>query len=95
MVRIFGLIKVLDQRAYEKYRSQVGETVTRAGGTIVFRASTDSVYWNELGCESFDAIVQLEFPSQVAADAWAKGPDYRTLLPIRSKAMRLLLFSAK
>ena len=92
-MKIIGLIKVLDPAAFEDYRSQVGATVALYGGEILARGKVSEMPWNELGCEAFEAVVELKFPSQAAAISWVKSPEYTGLLPVRTKAMRLTLFS--
>jgi uncharacterized protein (DUF1330 family) len=92
-MKIIGLVKVLDPSAFEDYRSQVGATVALYGGEIVLRGKVSKIAWNELDCEPFEAIVELSFPSELAANAWMTSPEYAALLNVRSKAMRLTLFS--
>ena len=92
-MKIIGLVKVLDPAAFEDYRSQVGATVALYGGEIVSRAKVSEIVWNELNCEGFEAIVELSFPSDAAAKKWMQSPEYSALLEVRSKAMRLTLFS--
>ena len=92
MMKIIGLIKMLDQQAFEAYRSQVGDTVARYSGSIEFRGEKKFMPWNELGCQDFDACVILSFPTPDLAQRWAMSPEYGALLSVRSKAMRLTLF---
>jgi len=91
-MRIIGLLQVLDATAFDAYRSQVGATVALYGGEIVFRGKVSEITWNELNSDIFEAIVELSFPSEVAAKSWIASPEYVALLPIRTKAMRLTLF---
>ena len=91
-MKIIGLIKILDVKAFEIYRSQVGATVNSYGGTVVFRGTKTAMPWNELCCEDFDAFVELLFSDADRAQAWISSPEYAALLPVRSKAMRLTLF---
>ncbi|MEA9601769.1 DUF1330 domain-containing protein [Polynucleobacter sp. MG-28-Ekke-A2] len=37
--------------------------------------------------------MELEFPNAQDVHAWANSPEYQMLVPIRSKAMKLTLFS--
>ena len=92
-IKVIGLIELNDLEAFEKYRSQVGETVALYQGKIVCRGSFNQFFWNELGCDSFSAYVELEFPDLEHAHSWANSPEYQGLLAIRSKAMKLTLFS--
>ena len=93
MVKVIGLIELRDEAAFEQYRSQVGQTVELYKGSIKNRGSVADVFWNELGCASFSAFVELEFPSSKDAKAWANSPEYQALVPNRNKAMKLTLFS--
>jgi uncharacterized protein (DUF1330 family) len=92
MAKVIGLIKVLDRKAFDTYRSQVGETVIKHGGVITYRGAETLILWNELGVDDFEACVEIEFPSADAANQWASSAEYQSLLAIRSKAMRLTLF---
>ena len=93
MVKVIGLMELNDQGAFEQYRSQVGKTVELYKGAIKNRGSVAELFWNELGAAPFNTFVELEFPSVQDAHAWANSPEYQLLVPIRSKAMRLTLFS--
>jgi len=93
MVKVIGLIELADQSAFEQYRSQVSQTVELYQGSIKNRGSVAELFWNELYCASFSAFVELEFPSAQDAHTWANSPEYQSLVPIRSKAMKLTLFS--
>ena len=93
MVKVIGLMELIDQNAFEQYRSQVSKTVELYKGAIKNRGSIAELFWNELGCAPFNTFVELEFPSTQDAHAWANSPEYQSLVPIRSKAMKLTLFS--
>ena len=92
-VKVIGLIALTDLTEFDKYRSEVGKTIELYKGTIVGRGTTDDVFWNELACQEFGSFVELEFPSQADARAWASSPEYQSLLEIRNKAMKVTLFS--
>ena len=91
--KVIGLIQLNDPEAFEEYRSQVGNTVALYQGKITSRGSFDAFFWNELNCDSFSALVELEFPDLEHSQSWANSPEYQSLLAIRSKAMKLTLFS--
>jgi uncharacterized protein (DUF1330 family) len=93
-VKVIGLIELTDQNAFEQYRKQVGQTVELYKGSILHRGSVTEVFWNELNCAKFSSFVELSFPSQQDAQAWAHSPEYQTLVAIRNKAMKLTLFAA-
>jgi uncharacterized protein (DUF1330 family) len=94
MTKVIGLIKVLDRKAFDTYRSAVSETVIKHGGVITYRGSETRILWNELGVDDFEACVEIEFPSADAANQWANSAEYQSLLAIRAKAMRLTLLVA-
>ena len=93
MVKVIGLMELNDQNAFEHYRSQVGQTIALYKGSIQHRGSVAELFWNELACAPFTTFVELEFPSAKDAHAWANSPEYQSLVPVRSKAMKLTLFS--
>jgi uncharacterized protein (DUF1330 family) len=93
MVKVIGLMELSDQDAFAEYRSQVSQTVELYKGSIKNRGSVTELFWNELGSAPFNTFVELEFPSAQDAHAWANSPEYQLLVPIRSKAMKLTLFS--
>lgn len=90
-IKIIGLIKLLDSSAFDEYRSQVGATIQRYQGTVLFRGALAATYWNELQAEQPDAMVEIEFPSADDAARWASSDEYRALLDARGRAMRLTL----
>jgi uncharacterized protein (DUF1330 family) len=92
-IKVIGLIQLNDLEAFEEYRSQVGDTVTLYQGKINSRGSFNTFLWNELECSHFNAFVELEFPDLERSQSWAMSTEYQSLLAIRSKAMKLTLFS--
>ncbi len=92
-IKVIGLIQLNDLEAFEKYRSQVGDTVTLYQGKISSRGSFNHFLWNELECGPFNAFVELEFPDLERSQSWAMSAEYQSLLAIRSEAMKLTLFS--
>jgi uncharacterized protein (DUF1330 family) len=94
MVKVIGLMELMDHSAFEQYRSQVGQTVELYKGCIKNRGSVVELFWNELGIAPFSTFVELEFAEAQDVHAWANSPEYLALVPIRSKAMKLTLFSA-
>jgi uncharacterized protein (DUF1330 family) len=93
MVKVIGLMELNDHSAFEQYRSQVSQTVERYKGTIKNRGVVNQVFWNELSSAPFSAFVELTFPSTQDVNTWVASPEYQALVPIRSKAMKLTLFS--
>ena len=92
-IKVIGLIQLNDLDAFEEYRSQVGDTVALYQGKITSRGEFSSFLWNELECDPFNTFVELEFPDLEHSQSWANSLEYLKLLAIRSKAMRLTLFS--
>ncbi len=92
-VKVIGLIELTDQNAFEQYRSKVGQTLELYKGRIENRGSVNEIFWNELNCAKFSAFVELTFPSQEDAKAWAHSPEYQALVAIRNTAMKLTLFA--
>lgn len=91
-MKVIGLIKVLNQEAFDAYRSQVGQTVAPYQGRVVFRGKQKFMPWNELQINEFDDCVELDFPSLEDAKRWTSSTEYAKLLPVRTQAMRLTLF---
>jgi uncharacterized protein (DUF1330 family) len=91
-IMVLGLIELQDQSAFELYRAQVGNTVELYQGSIQSRGTVTEIFWNELCCGAFSAFVELHFPTQALAHAWAHSPEYQALVSIRNKAMKLTLF---
>jgi uncharacterized protein (DUF1330 family) len=91
--KVIGLMELTDQNAFDLYRSKVGQTVELYKGSIQNRGNVTEVFWNELNCPRFSTFVELIFPSQEAAKAWAHSQEYQALLAIRNKAMKLTLFT--
>ena len=94
MVKVIGLMELGNQDAFAEYKSQVGQTIALYKGSIKNRGVVNELFWNELGSAPFNTFVELEFPTAEDANAWANSPEYQLLVPIRSKAMKLTLFSA-
>jgi uncharacterized protein (DUF1330 family) len=92
-VKVIGLIKVIDELAFEEYRSQVSQTVELYDGKVLTRGVRSNTFWNQLNCEEFNGFVEIEFQSESAADRWANSPEYQALIQVRTKAMKLTLFS--
>ena len=93
-VKVIGLMELTDQKAFELYRSKVGQTVEFYKGSIENRGTVTEVFWNELNCTRFGAFVELTFPNQEDAKAWAHSREYQALVAIRKEAMQLTLFAA-
>ncbi len=86
-----GQISVKDAVAWEAYRSQVGATISRHGGELMFRGAVTQVL---SGAIEHDRVVAIRFESIDAAKQWHDSPEYRALIPIREKGadMTLVLY---
>ena len=91
-IKVIGLIALKDMRAFEEYRTHVGQTVTQYKGSIDQRGVITDIFWNELDSKPFSAYVELSFPSKEDAHAWAHSAEYQALLKVRQQAMTLMLF---
>jgi len=92
-VKLIGLIRLVDQVAFDEYRGKVGQTVEKFRGRVTWRGSVVQCYWNELACDAFDSFVELEFPTLEDSARWVGSEDYGKLLDVRSRAMRLTLLA--
>lgn len=90
-MRVIGLIALKDFSAFDQYRQQVGSTIEQYDGKLLMRGKPTAIFWNELELVEFQAFVELEFPNRDRAIEWANSPEYQSLVPVRSKAMRLTL----
>ena len=86
-----GQIGVKDAVAWEAYRSQVGATISRHGGELMFRGAVNQVL---SGTIEYERVVAIRFESIDAAKQWHDSPEYQALIPLREKAadMTLVLF---
>ena len=92
-IKVIGLIKVQDEIAFEEYRGQVSKTIELYGGKVLTRGVKSKTFWNQLNCEEFSGFVEIEFQTESAAHQWANSNEYQALLQVRTKAMKLTLFS--
>ena len=83
-----GQIRVKDAAAWEQYRGQVGATLIRYGGEVMFRGSLQQVF---SGAGDHDSVVALRFESLQAAKRWHDSPEYQALIPIRDQGAEVAL----
>jgi uncharacterized protein (DUF1330 family) len=76
VTKVIGLIQLNDHEAFGEYRSQVGDTIALYEGKIASRGAFNTLLWNELGCATFSAFVELEFPNLERSQSWANSPEY-------------------
>ena len=83
-----GLISIRDQVFWQAYVSQVGETIARYGGEVIFRGARVQTMSGDL---PYKNIVTLKFPDLAAATSWHASPEYQRLIPIRDAGATVTL----
>jgi uncharacterized protein (DUF1330 family) len=78
-------IEVLDQRAYDDYRSKVPAVIAAHGGRYLVRAGAHEVLE---GTWRPRRHVVIEFPTMAALRAFYDSAEYRALRAIRERAAR-------
>lgn len=91
-MKLFGLIRIIDENLYRAYLSKVRDTLKPYAGKVIDRGGRGACLWDELEIGRFETYVILEFPNRESAIAWAGSDAYRTILSIRQAAMQLTLF---
>jgi uncharacterized protein (DUF1330 family) len=83
-------LTVLDDEAFQNYRTRAAEAIAKYGGRYLARGGeiqTLEGTWNP------GNIVVAEFPSLDQARAWYRSPEYAQVLGFRDKALsRNLIF---
>ena len=87
---VVGHITVKNAPMWERYRSQVPQTLAPWKGELVFRGKQVAAFAGEC---PHPEIVVLRFPTRVAADGWFASPAYQALIPIRAQAAEVTLIS--
>lgn len=95
VVKVIGLIELNDLDAFELYRHQVGATVEKFSGHVLFRGDVSEIFWNELNAETFNSYVELVFPTLHQCHQWIQSPEYQRLLKVRNQALKVTLFSVQ
>jgi uncharacterized protein (DUF1330 family) len=83
-----GLIHIRDQVSWQAYVSQVGETIARYGGEVLFRGTRVQTMSGDLPYEN---VVTLKFPDHAAATRWHASPEYQRLIRIRDAGANVTL----
>jgi len=83
-----GRIRVKDAKAWEWYRQQVGATIVRYGGEVVFRGALQQAF---SGAGDHDSVVALRFENPDAARRWHDSPEYQALIPVRDQGAEVSL----
>jgi uncharacterized protein (DUF1330 family) len=85
---VIGHIRVKDERSWERYRAQVGATITAHGGDVVTRGKSVRV----LNGQSIgDNVVILRFADIAAANHWHDSPSYQALVALRDQGADVTL----
>ena len=88
---VVGLLTILDPNAFETYRDAVPDTLTPYQGELLGRGVHAHTLANEHSLEAIDGVALIKFPSAELAQAWATGPEYQAILPVRNQGIRLSL----
>ena len=88
---VVGWLSILDQSAFEAYRDAVPDTLTHYQGELLGRGVHADTLANEHELPAIHGIALLKFPSAEQAKAWAEGPEYQAILPVRNQGIRLSL----
>lgn len=83
-------ISVKDAKAWDEYRSLVGDTLLPWGGELVFRGEKTASLAGEC---VHPQIVVICFPTGSAAESWFASPSYQNIVPIRLLAADVTLTS--
>ena len=78
-------VEVTNAEAYEEYRRQVPATLEKYGGRFAVRGGR---YETLEGSWQPQRIVVLEFPDADRAKQWHQSPEYRAIVPLRTRNAR-------
>lgn len=90
---LVGLLKIKDTDAFETYRSGVPATLEPYQGRVLTRGAASGRFADQVNIPDIDGVALIQFPNQALAEAWAEGPEYQALLPVRSQAIDLTLMA--
>jgi len=82
---IIADIEILDQRAYDEYRSKVPAIIAAHGGRYLVRGGAHEVLE---GTWRPGRHVVIEFPTMTALRAFYDSAEYRQLRALRERAAR-------
>lgn len=85
---LIGQIRIKNAALWERYRCQVGATLTPWGGELVFRGQKRVVFSGE---QPRDDVVVISFPDPQALANWHASAAYQALIPLREQAADVLL----
>lgn len=87
---LVGHITVKNTKAWAEYGSKVPGTLVPWGGELLFRGKRAAVL---AGAGKHTDIVVIRFPNMPALDSWFSSAAYQALIPIRTQAAEVDLFS--
>lgn len=85
-------VRVNEEKAYDKYRAAVGETIAAFEGEFLVRAGQTEVLE---GTWQLDRTIVLRFPSMAKARQWYNSDQYKPLLDLRKSAAEANLILAE
>lgn len=88
---VVGWLKIADASAFEEYRTAVPQTLEPYSGRLIGRGVFVAEFANELNMAEVDGLALLSFADLAMAQAWLNGPEYQSLLAVRSRAIALTL----
>jgi uncharacterized protein (DUF1330 family) len=80
---IIASVEVEDPGAYEAYRRQTADIISRYGGRFIVRGGKIDVLEGEL---RRNRLVVLEFDTPAAARTFYDSPEYQAIIPLRTRA---------
>lgn len=83
---VISEVEVLDEEAFDRYRSLAQRSIEQYGGRYVLRGSLPDAVEGEWDAER--RLVIVEFPSREVARRWYESPEYAEALEVRSHALR-------
>ena len=83
-----GHITVKDPERWAEYRGKVPATLSEWGAEVVFRGKRIEVLSGEH--DHTDTVV-IRFPSVAAMRGWYRSPSYRSLIPLREQAAKMVI----
>ena len=83
-----GQITVKNAKAWEDYRTRVGDTIRQYGGELLFRGQQEQVLSGEM---LHDKVVVLQFEDIDSAKRWHDSAEYQALVPIRDQGADVTL----
>ena len=83
-----GLIRVINNDAWQQYLSLVGATIEQYGGRVLFRGVKRAVM---AGSPTHERVVTLVFTDEISARRWHDSAEYQALIPLRDRGASVTL----